>query len=361
MRDTALRLALLSLAMVSAATWGQSKNIHEDVDPYSGLRTLYLEVPTRACPGDKKPSEHDPDVHLLITATENKDGSVAFFITPELDGGSTLNLRAKGTMDVILDGGPVVFTTPMGSTVTTRYYGERSYRHETVPFLVTHDDLLRLSNTDWIQFRVNGPRQTVQRCSEDKRLRDLPEFLGAASDYVATRPSTPPQLRHLVESVNPSTHLRDLKLVYIPTQSCPGDATLTPRDADVHLEISANQRPDGGVWYYITTELANSPTLGLRRGDQIETEIDGKRGTFNTINGSTLTAGPEVYSVPHERIAFHVHQANLIALSRASLFEFRVGGPNQTVHRCTTAKYLVDLPRFIAASAALIDAEPHSP
>ena len=167
-----LPLACLLLAAANAVP--QSKNIHETVDPYTGLRTLFLEVSTRNCPGDPSPGSHDPEVHVLFTAMQNQDRTVTYFILPEMDGASySLGLRKAATMDTLIDGAVGVLSTPSGSTTTNQYSGNRSYLHETVPFSASRDDLARLATAQEFQFRINGQRQEAQRCTDAKRMRDL--------------------------------------------------------------------------------------------------------------------------------------------------------------------------------------------
>jgi hypothetical protein len=175
--------AIIAALILTLPALAQSKNIREDIDPYTKRRTLFLEVPTRACPGDPPVGFHDPEVHLLFTASETPDRSVLYFVTAELDHGHGLNLSKNGTMNTLTDGVPGLLSTPAGSTVVTAYWGDRSYLHETIPFAVTIADLETLSHAAFFQFRVNGPRQAVQRCVEGRRFHDLPEFLSAASDY----------------------------------------------------------------------------------------------------------------------------------------------------------------------------------
>ena len=161
-----------------------SKNIHEDIDPYSGLKTLFLEVQTHTCPGDPSPAPHDPEVHLLFAATQRPDHGVAYYITPELDRGSALNLRHRQTMDTLIDGVVGSLTTKNGSTVVTSYDTRtHSYLHETIPFAVERALLETLSRANTFQFRVNGSRQSIQRCTDAKHLHDLPEFLDASLQY----------------------------------------------------------------------------------------------------------------------------------------------------------------------------------
>jgi hypothetical protein len=350
-RRTLLTMSLMGAMSFALPSSAQSKNIREDVDPYSGLHTLFLEVPTRTCPDDPGLHEHDPDVHLLFTANENPDGTVYYFLTPTLDRGYTLNLRSHGTMDTLIDGLPGSFTTPMGSTVVTRYNGG-SYLHETVPFFVTPDDLANISLAHWFQFRVNGPKQFVQRCIDAKHLRDLPEFLSAASEYGPPQTSAPQREAPAVKS---KPELKTLKLENIATEACPGEPALGPQDSDVHLTISANQHGDGGVWYFISTNISHGPMLHLDRGGTMEMQIDTKSSTFRTINGSVISAAPDAHgnNIPHENTAFHVHQPNLIALSEASRMDFRVTAPHQTLHRCVEARALEGLPQFIASTTTL--------
>jgi hypothetical protein len=359
MKLPACSIAILTLAMILVRANAQSKNIHENVDPYTGLRTLFLELSTRTCPNDPPLREHDPDVHVLLTASENKSGVISYFLTPELDRGSPLNVRAKGTMDTLIDGVPGTLTTPMGGNVTTAYGGGSSFLHETVPFAILQSDLARLSATNWFQFRVNGLHLAVQRCIDAKHLRDLPEFLAAAQDYATPQSASAqqpqpsdPQPEPQPDQTSPSARPRELKLANIPTQPCPGDSA--PPSVDVHLIVSAAPHGDG-VWYFLTTDLTHGPLLNLHRGDTIQTQMGARSGIFNTINGSVVSTRSDANGQPthHETIAFHVHQKNLIELSEAPAFKFQIVTPKQTVQRCVDPKDLSGLPQFLASSNTL--------
>jgi hypothetical protein len=346
-------LCLMGLLLIPAYAVPQSRHIHENVDPYTGLRTLFLEVSTRSCHGDRSPGLHDPEVHLLIIAEQNQNHTVSYFITPELDQASyTLGLRPKGTMDTIIDGVVATFSTPAGSTTTNRYSGNHSYLHETIPFSVSQADLARLSTAESFQFRVNGQREEVQRCTDAKQMRDLPEFIDAARDYALPDLTDSPQIP-IVEEINPSTQLKKLTLDNIATQACPGDPQLGPNDADIHLVISANQRSDGGVWYFISTDIPHGSPLGLRRGDKLHTQMDKTAGTFNTINGSILSYAPDTGGqiIAHETTAFHVHQVDLITLTKASLLELAIDTPTGAVRRCAHSDQFKYLGEFISAAA----------
>ncbi|HEX3967633.1 MAG TPA: hypothetical protein VHW70_06690 [Edaphobacter sp.] len=350
-------LPLAGLLLVAAHAVPQSKNIHESVDPYTGLKTLFLEVSTRSCPGDPSVGLHDPGVHLLFTATQNQNHTASYFISPEMDGASyTLSLRPAGTMNTLIDGVAGTLSTPAGSTTTNRYSGGHSYVHETVPFSASRADLVRLTTAKGFQFRINGQRQEVQRCTDAKRMRDLAEFLNAAlayGSYGSAKPSVGSQSKSIFEVVDPSTQLKKLTLVNVLTQPCPGDPAPGLQGTDIDLVISANQRSDGGVWYFISTDLSHGATLGLRRGEKLQTQIDGVSGAFRTINGSVVSYGPDAEGqvIPHETTAFHVHQSDLVALSKTPVLEFRINRPEGAVRRCARSDQFKDLNQFISIAA----------
>jgi hypothetical protein len=175
---------LLLPALLAASTLApaQSSHIRETVDPYNQRRTLNLEITTRRCPGDPAGNDADWDVHLLITAIEQPDHRTLFFVTPEIDYGSLLALGKKGTMNTLVDDQPGELVTGTGSTwINIR--GNGSHLHETVPFQVDIDWLRHLSGARTFEFRVNGPRQSVQRCTDAKHLRELDEFIEATKIY----------------------------------------------------------------------------------------------------------------------------------------------------------------------------------
>jgi hypothetical protein len=184
MRQQAFAIVAVVLLGSSAVVSAQSRHIHEDVDPYSRLRVLSLgDVTTKACPGDPGIGPHDPAVELIFSVVEKSDHTVEYLMTADLLGGNSLNLPRGGTMDSLMDEGVGWFVTPMGSTINTKYTYNHSYIHETIPFHITRENLEVLSKTGVFQFRINGQRQSVQRCTDAKRLRDLAEFLDAAASY----------------------------------------------------------------------------------------------------------------------------------------------------------------------------------
>jgi len=363
MKKPALSLAFSALLlMLAPATFAQSKNIHEQTDPYTGLRSLFLEVGTRTCPGDRSPNPHDPEVHLLLTAVENKDHSVSYFLAPELDHASySLSLRKNDTMDTLEDQVPGNFITVAGSTTTTLYSGRDGYRHETIPFNISQADLAKLSSTQWFQFRVNGQRQDVQRCTDAKHLRDVAEFLHTASELGSpAEPAqpidpTPHNLSGtLFERANPDSGLKTLTLAGVPAVACPNTPAPDPNDpADILLRITANQRADGGVWYFIEADMSHGDPLNLRRKATLEAKFADGSETFHTINGSELVNAPDAdgNSAQHETVAFHVHEPGLIALGKTQLIEFTIQGNSHALHRCIRSEQFPQLNEFLTIAA----------
>jgi hypothetical protein len=81
--------------------------------------------------------------------------------------------------------------------------------------------------------------------------------------------------------------------------------------------------------------------------------MDGTPGTYHTINGTKLLYQPDAsgQSIQHEIIAFHVHQPDLLTLSKTSAMEFRVQGANGTVRRCVAADQFKHLNDFIGVAS----------
>jgi hypothetical protein len=271
-----------------------------------------------------------------------------------MDGASyTLGLRPAGTMDTLIDGVAGSLSASAGSTTTDRYSGDHSYLHETVPFSVSRADLTRLATAQEFQFRINGQHREAQRCTDARRMHDLAEFLDAALAYGPPQPTPGWQSGPIVEAVNPSTQLKTLTLAKVATEPCPGDPAPGLPGEDIALVISANQRSDGGVWYFISTDISQGAGLNLRRGDKLQTRMDGVSGSFNTINGSVISYGPnaEGQRVPHETTAFHVHQSDLVALTKASVLKFHIDRPEGAVSRCARPDQFKDLVEFIGIAA----------
>jgi len=370
MKKLAVPLILAAILFSVPYTLAQSRNIRETVDPYTGQRTLFLEVSTRTCPSDRSPGPHDPEVHLLLSAVENKDHTASYFLTPELDRASySLNLRTNDTMDTLTDGVVGNFATPVGSTTVTQYAGG-SYRHETIPFSVSQADLAKLGTAEFFQFRVNGSHQEVQRCVDSRHLRDVTEFVHAASSYgppVETLDTTPHG--SLFEHANPDSGLKTLTLAGVPAASCPNDPAPGPYDPEVIVRLTANQRSDGGVWYFIETDMSHGDPLNLRRKATLEAKFADGAETFHTINGSELVSAPDADGHPtqHETIAFHVHSPDLAALGKTPLTEFTLQGNSHTLHRCVRSDQFPDLNEFLsiasgyksAPTVASVPPQPH--
>jgi hypothetical protein len=361
MKKLAFVLTLAAFLLPVAPAHAQSKNIHETVDPYNNLRTLFLEVGTRTCPGDHSPGLHDPEVHLLLSATENTDHSVSYFITPELDhAGYTVSLRKNGTLDTLIDGVPGTFVTLSGSTTTNQYSGNHSYLHETIPFSVSQADLAKLGTAEWFQFRVNGSKYDVQRCTDAKHLRDVTEFVHAASSYgpstEAMAPPPPDTFRgDLLEKVNPDSGLKTLTLAGVPAAPCPNAPAPDPNDPQqIIFRLTANQRSDGGVWYFIEADMSHGDPLNLRRKATLEAKFSDGDETYHTINGGELVNAPDADGTltQHETVAFHVHQPDLIALGKSPLTEFTIHGNSHTLHICVRSDQFPDMAQFISTAAA---------
>jgi hypothetical protein len=353
MKTRAVPTFFLLLAALPSGT-AQSKNIHEIVDPYSRLRTLVLEVQTKACPGEPSIGAHDASVTLLFSAEQLKSGGVLYLLTPALDGGPVLNLRKDGTMDTLIDGVVGSLGAAAASAVTTQYErgGGRSYLHETVPFVVSREFMAKLGNAAQFQFRLNGAREPVQRCTDAKHLRDMPEFLDEAAVYGPPLDPEPSAATTAEAAKTPET-VKAMRVTAPETHACAGDPAIGPGDPVVRFSIRADRRADHTVRYYFITDLTERTPLGVRSKGGLETVMDGSRQTYPTPHGSTIEAAAG--GVVHENIEFHVDRRDLRALSKSTVFEFRILGPQQSVHRCMYPTHFTDLAGFINATAALHD------
>ena len=183
MKNIAALLSLLILFIPRSEARTESRRIREQVDPYNGRRTLLLTgIATRPCDGDP---ERGGDITLDVTAIQLPGHQVSFLLATDITSGPILDLHEGSTMDTIMDHGIGYLTTTQGSTVNARYdrYEHRSHTHEYIPFHVTPENLMVLARSKTFQFRINGERLAVQRCTTKKELRDLAEFLNAAREY----------------------------------------------------------------------------------------------------------------------------------------------------------------------------------
>ena len=360
MRNVAVSLALATVLVQAVSTQAQSKKIHEQVDPYTGLSTLLLEVPTHTCPGDPSVGPHDPTVHLLFSASQT-GGAVSYFITPELDHGSVFSIRIKGTMDTLIDGSVSSFNTPTGSSVVTNYDGDRSYLHETIPFLVSQADMAKLTHAESFQFRINGTHQSLQRCIDAKGLRDLAEFLSASSEYSAVAPQSPttaqtalnpsqPQIR---EEVDSQTHLKRVSLGGIETHACPGGPSLGQHDPAIDLTLIAEQHPDNTVKYFLATGMTPDSPLNLRHKDSLDVQMDGVTYTFATPHGSMVDLERDETGRPftHESINFHVDRRHFVAMAQAKEVQLSINAPQQVIQRCVDGNQLKDVTSLLGIAA----------
>ena len=163
----------------------ESKHIHEVEDPYTGVKTLSLEIDSHGCPEDHPLNAYSAHVHLIISAMQMQPHQVAYIIATDLVSRHTKLPSAKNaTLDTNIDGA----VTQLGPGYPKTKHTIRSAwsgRHvqEMVPFDVSSDYLNQLANAKSLEFRVNAKYDSVQRCSDARDLRDLHEFLDAAASY----------------------------------------------------------------------------------------------------------------------------------------------------------------------------------
>lgn len=174
----ATTLALACIVVTSSAT---SNSIREDVDPNSGLRTLYLiDVHTHDCPGI---SSVPADMKLIFMAQQTPDKQVLYSVSPAMTGNARINIRKGDTMDTLTDGNPAQLVAPVKELARH----ERAYRRinvqETVPFPMTREQLAILSKAQVFQFSINGKNNSIERCAYAKDLKDLAEFMDAVRSY----------------------------------------------------------------------------------------------------------------------------------------------------------------------------------
>ena len=178
-----LALALLTTAPSLGARG--SKHIHEDVDPYTGLRTLTLDVDTRGCLDDSSPGSTKTRVKLLITATELGAHDIVYTLTTDLSYGSVIHPGKNGSMDTLVDGLPgQLFPSDAKIKWSERNaLSGRRHMRETIPFALSFAYLDTLAEAKMFQFRINGQDHRLQRCATGRDLHDLREFLNAAAAY----------------------------------------------------------------------------------------------------------------------------------------------------------------------------------
>jgi hypothetical protein len=182
------QLSLITLAVLFAAMPLQareSRHIHETVDPYSGTRTLSLEIDTHGCLDDHPLNRYSADVHLIVSAIATHPRQVAYILAPDLRSRHMKLYNAQQTtLDTSVDG----IATQLGPGYPKTKHIERSGwsgRHvlEVVPFDVSFDYLTRLAQAQDFHFRVNTRTESIQRCADAHDLRELHEFLDAAAAY----------------------------------------------------------------------------------------------------------------------------------------------------------------------------------
>jgi hypothetical protein len=163
----------------------ESKHIHEEVDPYTGLRTLTLDVDTRGCPDDSAPGSTSTRVKLLITATELGAHDVVYTLTTDLAYGRVIHPGKNGSMDTLVDGlaGQLFPVDAKTKWSERNAFSHHRHMRETIPFGLSLPYLDTLAEAKMFQFRINGQDHFVQRCATGRDLHNLREFLDAAAVY----------------------------------------------------------------------------------------------------------------------------------------------------------------------------------
>jgi hypothetical protein len=97
---TLLACGLLLTPLLGARA---SRHIHETVDPYSGDRTVTLDVDTSRCRDDPPTPTQ---VKLLISATQRTPHDVVYNLVTDLAYGPAIHPNKIGIMDTLVDGLP---------------------------------------------------------------------------------------------------------------------------------------------------------------------------------------------------------------------------------------------------------------
>jgi hypothetical protein len=178
-------LASLLLFATATSAAHPSKHIHEETDPYSGQKTLTLDVDTGRCPDRPSPGPYASQVHLLISATQVAPHQVAYNITTDLAYGSIITPGKEGVLDTLIDGLPAQLPWAGQRTKWREHnaFGHHHHNREMIPYDVSLAYLDSLAEAKLFQFRINGKSHSVERCSSAHQLRDVHEFLDAAAAY----------------------------------------------------------------------------------------------------------------------------------------------------------------------------------
>lgn len=184
MKRSSLLAGLFALTLSTAGhTAKPSKHIHEDIDPYSGERTLTLEIGTDRCTAEASPVANKAYVVLLLSATGIQGQGAAFAMSVDLAYGHTVRTGHYALLDTSTDGvSAQLYPLAQKTKWTERnaFTGNR-HVHQLLPFGVSRDYLDSLANAKTFQFRVSAGDATLERCVRARELHDLREFLGQAA------------------------------------------------------------------------------------------------------------------------------------------------------------------------------------
>jgi hypothetical protein len=177
-------LATMTLGFISLqAGAGNTKHVREEVDPYSGLKTVSVNIDTHPCMTQTTSDPNPSHVRLVVSAIESKGGVVDYALIVDMTGGHWIHPGKHGFMETIADGThDVLYPVAEKSKWNERsaFTGERHIR-ETIPFGIDRNFITSLSSAKAFQFRVIAADTTLERCTDAKHMRDLQEFLGISA------------------------------------------------------------------------------------------------------------------------------------------------------------------------------------
>jgi hypothetical protein len=156
---------------------------------------------------------------------------------------------------------------------------------------------------------------------------------------------------NLYEIVDPATSLRTLQLVNVHTHNCPNDYP-SAYGGDLELLFEAQQLGPHQVEYSLIPNLTGHTRVTIRRGNTMDTLTDGVVGQLTApINEEAGHIRTHRNITIRETVPFAITREQLIALSGAQVFQFRINGQNISVQRCSYAKDLKNLTDFMNAAA----------
>jgi hypothetical protein len=182
MKRVGFALSVIAAMAALPANGMGGRHVQTEVDPYSHVKRVWLELPTHVCALRTTRNELAADVRLVINAFHDPDGHVEYAVAVDVDDDHLMHVGSHTKMITAMDERVDTLSLAADKDKWSEHSAFTGARHVrlVMPFAVDREFLVALTKARTFQFRVDSRSDELERCSSGSDLREVRGFLQAA-------------------------------------------------------------------------------------------------------------------------------------------------------------------------------------